>query len=63
MSPNANVVYGSANCVWYVSSSGNAVDHNASQYIGVAPAIYLKSNVLFESGTGSETNPYILSMQ
>ena len=58
MSPNANT--SNANNVWRVFGDGNAVDHNASQYIGVAPAIYLKSNVLIESGNGTSSSPYIL---
>ena len=57
-SPSAQSV--SASHVWEVRGNGNANDYTAIYSYGVAPAIYLKSNVLITSGNGSESNPYIL---
>ena len=54
---------------WY-DNEGNVFNVNDSGYvscstctysiIGVWPAVYLKSNILIESGDGSSSNPYIL---
>ena len=51
---------GSSNGVFNVYSSGNADDSIAYDAYGVVPALYLKSNILIESGDGSSSNPYIL---
>ena len=51
---------GYASVVWSVSGGGGAYGNNASDSFGVAPAIYLKSNVLIESGNGREDTPYTL---
>ena len=51
---------GDADVVWNVLGVGYASNFSASTSIGVAPAIYLKSNVIIESGTGTSSNPYIL---
>ena len=53
LSPGADTSY--AGDVWYVDGDGLAGDDNA-----VFPAIYLKSNILIESGKGTSSNPYIL---
>ena len=58
LSPGAGS--GNADFVWTVSSGGNAYSDDASDSFGVAPAIYLKSNVLIESGNGREDTPYTL---
>ena len=58
LSPNADSGY--AYFVWHVSGVGRARYYRASGSYGVAPAIYLKSNVLIESGTGTSSEPYIL---
>ena len=58
MSPNANT--SNANNVWYVFGDGDAGYSFASYANAVFPAIYLKSNVLIESGNGTSSNPYIL---
>ena len=50
----------SAGHVWGVLLGGLAVDNPASVAYAVFPAIYLKSNILIESGTGTSSNPYIL---
>ncbi len=51
---------GDADVVWNVLGVGYASNFSASTSIGVAPAIYLKSNVLIESGKGTSSSPYIL---
>ena len=58
---------------WYLSPVGNLSDafnawfvygvgsyDGAARSYAVAPSIYLKSNVLIESGNGTSSNPYIL---
>jgi type IV pilus assembly protein PilA len=49
-----------ASHVWGVSGAGNAGYGSASGAFAVFPAIYLKSNVIIESGTGTSSDPYIL---
>ena len=61
LSPSGSSVF--AIYTWGVCGGVRACYSYACYPVGFSPAIYLKSNVLFESGTGSETNPYILSMQ
>ena len=58
LSPRANT--GFANLVWGVKGDENALHTYAYMSYFVAPSFYLKSNVLIESGNGSESNPYIL---
>ena len=48
------------NHVFSVDSSGIASVNGACYAHGVWPAVYLKSNILIESGDGSSSNPYIL---
>ena len=56
MSPDSD----DSRSVFLVYSSGSVVGLNAYNALGVRPAIYLKSNILIESGDGSSSNPYIL---
>ena len=58
MSPGANTSF--AYYVWVVDSVGNVHNYVAAVGGAVFPAIYLKSNILIESGTGTSSNPYIL---
>ena len=58
LSPGADS--GRASPVWSVNGAGEAYRDSASNSNGVAPAIYLKSNVLIESGNGREDTPYTL---
>ena len=58
MSPRANP--NDASRVWFVYGAGAAEYGSAARSRAVAPSIYLKSNVLIESGTGTSDNPYIL---
>ena len=49
-----------ASYVWNVYGNGLAGNNAASNANAVFPTIYLKSNVLIESGTGTSSDPYIL---
>ena len=49
-----------SNIVWGLISQVNISNGPAKNNTAFYPAIYLKSNVLIESGNGSESNPYIL---
>ena len=58
LSPNASGSY--AHDAWSVSGSGYASYYSVVNSRAVAPSIYLKSNVIIESGTGTSSDPYIL---
>ena len=61
LSPVGNLSY--AFNAWSVSGGGGGAGSNsAANSYAVAPSIYLKSNVLIESGTGTSTDPYILKL-
>ena len=49
-----------SNNVWGLYSYENVTNRFANYNTAFFPAIYLKSNVLIDSGNGSESNPYIL---
>ena len=51
-----------ADLVWTVGGVGLAGHTYAATSNAVAPSIYLKSNVLIESGAGTSDNPYILKL-
>ncbi len=59
LSPNAHSFFASS--VWYVRGDGH-VDSSAAALLSVFPTIYLKSNVLIESGNGSTSDPYVLKL-
>ena len=46
--------------VFFVYSNGFVHSYSASNAYEVFPVVYLKSNILIESGTGTSTDPYIL---
>ena len=58
LSPYANTSY--ADVVWHVFSDGFVYDRSAAGVGAVFPTIYLKSNILIESGKGTSSDPYIL---
>ena len=58
ISPHANP--GGANGVWSERGDGFVVTGDAALSLSVFPTIYLKSNVIIESGKGTNTDPYIL---
>ena len=49
-----------SNNVWGLISQVNISNGPAKTNVAFFPAIYLKSNVLIESGNGSDSSPYIL---
>ena len=51
---------GNATLVWHVNGVGRADGADAANPYSAFPAIYLKSNVLIENGTGTSSDPYIL---
>ena len=58
LSPYAHGSFASR--AWRVGGVGNADGIYATYSFAVAPSIYLKSNVLIESGNGTSSSPYIL---
>ena len=60
LSPVGNLSY--AFNAWSVSDGGGAGSNSAASSYAVAPSIYLKSNVLIESGNGTSTDPYTLKL-
>jgi len=48
------------NNIWMVSNFVSVWTNSASSPYALHPSIYLKSNVLIESGTGTSSEPYIL---
>ena len=60
LSPYANPAR--ASDVWNVYGSGDASSSFASNTVSAFPTIYLKSNILIESGNGTSSNPYILKL-
>ena len=58
MSPFA--VPGLANLVWRVDGVGLTDYNYAANPLSAFPTIYLKSNILIESGKGTSSDPYIL---
>ena len=61
MSPRA--YHDSASHVWFVYGAGAAEYDSAANSNAAVPSIYLKSNVLIESGTGTNTDPYTLKLR
>ena len=59
MSPFALPV--NANVVWHVRGGGRTGNVGAARPLSAFPTIYLKSNVLIDSGNGTSSDPYILS--
>ena len=52
-----------AHVVFYVSTGG-FVDYNfAADTYAVRPALFLKSNIQVDKGTGAKSDPYTLKMQ
>ena len=60
LSPVGNLSY--AFNAWSVSGGGGGGSNSAASSYAVAPSIYLKSNVLIESGKGTSTDPYTLKL-
>ena len=60
MSPFALPV--NANVVWHVRGGGRTGNVGAARPLSAFPTIYLKSNVLIDSGKGTSSDPYELSL-
>ena len=60
MSPNA--FPDDASFVWHVDGVGLAGGSGAADPLSAFPTIYLKSNILIESGKGTSSNPYMLKL-
>ncbi len=58
LSPGASSSY--ASYAWRVDGVGYSFYNDAADALSAFPTIYLKSNVLIESGAGTSSNPYIL---
>ena len=58
LSPSADSSY--ASLVWLVYGDGLVYRYSAAFGGAVFPTIYLKSNILIESGKGTSSDPYIL---
>ena len=61
LSPIAHPAY--AHSVLLVLDNGNVDYGKASDLYSVYPSIYLKNNVIIESGTGTNTDPYKLQIE
>ena len=48
--------------IFGINSSGVADSTTCYRSLGIFPSIYLKSNILFTSGTGEKDSPYKLSL-
>ncbi len=46
-----------------VHSNGNLIGNTVAQPIGIRPVINLKSDVLYASGIGTESDPYIITIK
>ena len=60
MSPYANP--GSANLVWNMHGDGSVGGGPVTNPLSVFPTLYLKSNVLIDSGNGTSSDPYNLRL-
>ena len=52
----------SASFVWYVDSSGYGSGNFPTGTSGVRPTVHLKSSIKIISGTGTETDPYVVGL-
>ena len=54
--------YGNANLAFGANSDGKLTRYSAyDNSMGVRPVVYLKSDIQIVSGTGQESDPYVLS--
>ena len=49
--------------VFLVNADGGVIDYGAFDAGAVRPALFLKSSILLDKGTGESSNPYTLKMQ
>lgn len=62
MTPHAFSVGSNAGNVWYIGSSGKILGTNPTNKHYVRPIINLKSDVIYKSGSGTEADPYIITL-
>ena len=48
--------------VWNINFSGNGYNYNPTNAYGVRPTVHLKSSIKIISGTGTETDPYVVGL-
>ena len=48
--------------IWYVSSQGILSSYQSNSNYGVRPVINLKASVLYDSGSGTEADPYTVKL-
>lgn len=60
LSPNADSAYSTHS--WIANGLGRTGTDHAGYASGVRPSVYLKSNIKITGGTGTETDPYKLSL-
>lgn len=63
MSPCTFLSYNAYASVWRVYSTGDLNTHYTAYAYGVRPVLNLKSDVLYSNGTGTETDPYIITIE
>lgn len=61
MSPYAFSSYNAVARTWIIDNSGNWTAYNGNH--GIRPVINLKPDVLYASGTGTENDPYIITIK
>ena len=54
---------GTADYVWFVNGVGIAISDSASSALSVFPSVYLNTEVKITSGSGTSSDPYILSVE
>ena len=59
LAPDSDTAYS----VFLVESDGYVNYYSAVDSIAVRPALFLKSNIQVDKGTGEKSNPYTLKMQ
>ena len=52
----------SASSVWYVGNNGSGYRDGPTNTYGGRPTVHLKSTVKIISGTGTETDPYVVGL-
>ncbi len=63
MSPSIFGSHSAYAYVWYVDSTGYLTYPNSAYANGVRPVVNLRSDVLYSRGTGTESDPYIITIK
>lgn len=62
MSPAYFNSYAASTYIWSVLYTGDLYTNASSAGYGVRPVVNLKSDVLYSGGTGTETDPYVITL-